>query len=115
MLRDALERIRLPASSEPDGAPQAALDGLFSVLNRARILTLLRDGAWGATAINRFLEESLRRRLDPGRERLFAGAAVLVTRNYYNLPPFHRRGGLALRGPVRGYRRVIPPLRSYNF
>jgi exodeoxyribonuclease V alpha subunit len=111
--RDHLERIRLPASIEPDGAHQGALDDLFSVLNRARILTLLRDGAWGSTAINRFLEEVLRRRLDPGRERLFAGAAVLVTRNDYNLQLFNGDVGLTLHGASGGYRVVFPRLGSY--
>jgi exodeoxyribonuclease V alpha subunit len=106
--RDHLERIRLPASIEPDGAHHAALDGLFSVLNRARILTLLRDGAWGSTAINRFLAEALRHRLDPGRDRLFAGAAVLVTRNDYNLQLFNGDVGLTLRGASGGYRVVFP-------
>jgi exodeoxyribonuclease V alpha subunit len=111
--RDHLERIRLPASIETDGAHQAALDDLFSVVNRARILTLLRDGPWGSSAINRFLEEALRRRLDPGRERLFAGAAVLVTRNDYNLQLFNGDVGLTLRGASGGYRVVFPRLGSY--
>jgi exodeoxyribonuclease V alpha subunit len=111
--RDQLDRIRLPASIEPESAYQATLDDLFSVLNRARILTLLRDGAWGSTAINQFLEETLRRRLDPSRERLFAGAAVLVTRNDYNLQLYNGDVGLTLRGASGGYRVAFPRLGGY--
>jgi exodeoxyribonuclease V alpha subunit len=111
--RNHLDQIRLPALIEPDGEHQATLDGLFSALNRARILTLLREGPWGSSAINRFLEETLRLRLDPGRERLFAGAAVLVTRNDYNLQLFNGDVGLTLHGTSGEYRVVFPRLGSY--
>jgi exodeoxyribonuclease V alpha subunit len=111
--RDRLERTRLPASIEPDSPYQVALDDLFSVLNRARILTLLRDGAWGSSAINQFLEEALRRRLDAGRERLFAGAVVLITRNDYKLQLFNGDVGLCLRDAYGGYRLAFPRLGGY--
>ncbi len=42
------------------------LDQLFDCLARARILTLIREGPWGCVGINSFLEQQLRRPLDPG-------------------------------------------------
>jgi exodeoxyribonuclease V alpha subunit len=109
-----LKRIRLPASIDSEGAHRLALDDLFGILNQARILTLLREGPWGCTAINRFLERELRRRLDPaGRARLFAGAAVLVTRNDYELQLYNGDVGLTVPAASGGYRVVFPRLGGY--
>jgi exodeoxyribonuclease V alpha subunit len=109
-----VEEVRLPAATEPGPEHQAALTELFAALNRARILTLVREGPWGSTGINRFLEQELRRRLDPDSQgRLFAGAAVLVTRNHYDLELFNGDVGLALRSQSGGYRVVFPRRNSF--
>jgi exodeoxyribonuclease V alpha subunit len=66
----------------PDTHSADALPRLFALLERFRLLTLVRDGPWGAVEINRFLDQLLRPRLDPGaRGGLFAGAPVLIARN----------------------------------
>jgi exodeoxyribonuclease V alpha subunit len=63
-----------------DNVPE--LPRLFALLDRFRLLTLVREGPWGAVDVNRFLADLLRPRLDPeARGGLFAGAPVLVTRN----------------------------------
>jgi exodeoxyribonuclease V alpha subunit len=55
---------------------------LFTLLDRFRLLTLVRESAFGCNEINEYLEQYLRPRLDgTARMKLFAGAPVLVTRN----------------------------------
>ena len=108
------QEIRVPASSELSAAQQVAFDDLFETLNQARVLTLVRDGAWGATGINQFMEQELRRRLGPGHQgRLFAGAAVLITRNDYQLQLFNGDVGLTVRTVSDGYRVVFPRMGTY--
>jgi exodeoxyribonuclease V alpha subunit len=77
--------------------PELARD-LFAALDRFRLLTLVRDGAWGCVEINRTMEEYLRPRLDPRtRGRLFAGAPVLITRNDAARGLFNGDVGITLR------------------
>jgi exodeoxyribonuclease V alpha subunit len=58
------------------------LKQLFLMLDRFRLLTLVRDSAWGCDEINRYLAHYLRPRLEEdARTPLFAGAPVLITRN----------------------------------
>ena len=71
---------------------------LFDLLDRYRLLTLVRDGAWGCDEINRFLDLLLRPRLDAGaRGELFAGAPVLITRNDAARGLFNGDVGITLR------------------
>jgi exodeoxyribonuclease V alpha subunit len=96
-LADLVMRAQDMEAPENDAAPDA-LSRMFTLLDRFRLLTLLREGPWGAVDINRFLDQTLRPRLDPGaRGNLFAGAPVLITRN----DPLHQLNngdvGLALR------------------
>jgi exodeoxyribonuclease V alpha subunit len=55
---------------------------MFVLLERFRLLTLVREGPWGSVEINQCLDQMLRPRLDPAaRGGLFAGSPVLITRN----------------------------------
>lgn len=89
---------------DPDDAdaPQR-FEPLFALLDRFRLLTLVRESAWGCDEINTFFEQYLRPKLDADtRPGLFAGAPVLITRNdsargLYNGDvgiTLHSRGGL---------------------
>jgi UvrD-like helicase C-terminal domain len=72
---------------------------LFPLLERFRLLTLVRDGAWGCNEINRAVALSLRPRLDDDtRSPLFNGAPVLITRNDAALGLNNGDVGIALRG-----------------
>jgi exodeoxyribonuclease V alpha subunit len=109
------EEIRLPASDELGGEYWKKLDPLFDTLQNARILTVVRDGPWGCTGINDFLQQTFRRRRNlGGRHRLFSGAAVLITRNDYNHQLFNGDVGLALHAEAGGYRIVLPRPDSYK-
>jgi exodeoxyribonuclease V alpha subunit len=98
----------LAEADEDGGAAQDLFRRLFELLDRYRLLTLLRDGAWGCVEINRFLDQLLRPRLDPDATgELFAGAPVLVTRNDPARQLHNGDVGLALR--YRGGLRVVFP------
>jgi exodeoxyribonuclease V alpha subunit len=87
--------------------PAANFGRLFTLLERFRLLTLVREGPWGAVEINRCLDQLLRPRLDPAaRGGLFAGAPVLVTRNDPIRQLNNGDVGLALRD-TRGALRVV--------
>jgi exodeoxyribonuclease V alpha subunit len=71
---------------------------LFALLDRFRLLTLVRDSAWGCDDINEFLRAYLRPRLDgDARIGLFAGAPVLITRNDPSRGLFNGDVGMTVR------------------
>lgn len=95
-------------------AERSRLGKLFALLDRFRLLTLVREGPWGSVAINRFLDGLLRPRLDPGRRgALFAGAPVLIARNDPIRQLNNGDVGLALRGPNGELRVVFPRQGGY--
>ncbi|MFL5240845.1 MAG: exodeoxyribonuclease V subunit alpha [Gemmataceae bacterium] len=90
---------------EPSEELNRNLNQLFAYLGQARILTLIREGAWGCEGINDYLSRVLRPRFDSaGNSPLFAGAPVLVTRNDYHRELFNGDVGIALRTAEGGYR-----------
>ena len=81
-LAEMIETIELDSSALADTPAQSHCKQLFALLERFRLLTLVREGAWGCDDINRFLNQHLRPRLKAdARTELFAGAPVLITRN----------------------------------
>lgn len=77
---------------------RALLERMFRLLESRRILTLIREGPWGAEGINRSLEILLRPRFDPrGGAELFPGAPVLIRRNDSLRGLFNGEVGLTLR------------------
>ncbi|MBI2804750.1 MAG: exodeoxyribonuclease V subunit alpha [Planctomycetes bacterium] len=74
------------------------LHPLFALMDRFRLLTLVRDGAWGCDEINAFFDSHLRPRLGgAARGGLFAGAPVLITRNDASRGLFNGDVGITLR------------------
>ncbi|MFO0964722.1 MAG: exodeoxyribonuclease V subunit alpha [Gemmataceae bacterium] len=79
---DLVAAARLNAADDYDEDSAARLRDLFTLLDRARLLTLVRDGPWGCVDINRLMERLLRDRTGvKRRSALVPGAPVLVTRN----------------------------------
>lgn len=112
----ALEAARCVVSPDGDDDPSqvARLRALFQLLENTRLLTLVREGPWGCTPINDFLNEYLRPRLDRHRRgRLFAGAPVLITRNDHPRQLYNGDVGLALRSRGGGLRVVFPRQGSF--
>lgn len=107
--RALVETCVLPAASEIPAEQHQTLARMFALLNRARILTLIREGPWGCVGINDFLDNTLRIRIDrPARGRLFLGAPVLITRNDHTRRLYNGDVGLTLRTAAGGYRVVFP-------
>ncbi len=99
----------LPFSDELTPHHVALLDRLFGCVSRSRLLTLVRESAWGCVDINGQLDRLLRPKLDRGsRGALFAGAPVLVTRNDHIRKLYNGDVGVTLRTPKGGYRAVFP-------
>ncbi len=97
-LADLVGAVKLPDVLDGAATPTDELRRLFVLLERFRLLTLVREGPWGSIDINRFLDQQLRPRLDPdARGGLFAGAPVLITRNDPVRQLNNGNVGLALR------------------
>lgn len=97
-------------SDEKQGETEelALLGELFERFERARLLTLVRDGPWGCVEANHHLEQLVRPRLDRrSGQGLFAGAPVLVTRNAASLQLYNGDVGLTLRSRNGGLRVVF--------
>ncbi|KGQ18356.1 Exodeoxyribonuclease V alpha chain [Lysobacter dokdonensis DS-58] len=75
-------------------APQA-IDDALARAQRARLLTALRNGAQGATALNARIEEAL---AGAQRDPYFHGRLVAITENSYRHGLFNGDLGLCLRG-----------------
>jgi exodeoxyribonuclease V alpha subunit len=91
----AQARVALAGPSDDE----SALAAILARLSQAVILTVLRRGRFGVETLNRALADRFRRHLDPrsGREPLFAGAPVLITRNTPGLGLFNGDLGVAVR------------------
>jgi exodeoxyribonuclease V alpha subunit len=96
---DLVARCRLSGREAVSSEEKSLLDRLFAILERGRVLTLLREGPWGGVAVNRLLEQLLRPRLDGRASTLFAGAPVLITRNDHVRRLYNGDVGIALRSP----------------
>lgn len=73
--------------------PQAAL----AAASRQRILTAMRDGAYGSVALNAAFDLALRRRAGvPADQARYAGQLLLVTRNDYTTGLFNGDVGVVL-------------------
>jgi exodeoxyribonuclease V alpha subunit len=106
--RSLAEACVLPIAGEIAAPQQALLHQLFLLLNRARVLTLIREGPWGCVGINGFMDQMLRQRLDrSARGRVFLGAPILVTRNDPARQLFNGDVGITLRSAGGGYRVVF--------
>jgi exodeoxyribonuclease V alpha subunit len=106
--RGLTEECVLPSAGETAAEQQASLRCLFQLLQRGRVLTLIREGPWGCVGINDFMEQTLRGRLDrAARGRLFLGAPVLITRNDHARQLFNGDVGITVRSAGGGYRVVF--------
>ncbi|KGI78681.1 exodeoxyribonuclease V subunit alpha [Oleiagrimonas soli] len=69
----------------------------LTLASRQRVLTAMRDGAWGSQAINAAFEQVLRQRTGTAAEqRWYPGRLLLVTRNDYGTELFNGDVGVVL-------------------
>ena len=89
------------------GPGRSVLDRLFSIVEWARILSVLRSGMYGCTVINAVIADHLIRRLDPSAQRRaegFSGALVIITRNDYAKALFNGDVGVIIKDAQNTYR-----------
>jgi exodeoxyribonuclease V alpha subunit len=78
---------------------------IFERFNEFRVLCARRSGRFGATGVNRTIEELLdEKRLVDTRDTWYAGRPVMITRNDYNLRLFNGDVGITLPDPEAGER-----------
>jgi exodeoxyribonuclease V alpha subunit len=104
------------ASSE---AGRALLDRIFAIVERARILSFLRNGRYGCTVINAVIADHLIHFFDPSAQRFsdgFTGALVIITRNDYSKELFNGDVGVIFKDTNGTYRAFFHRSGSYiNF
>ncbi|MBN8885357.1 MAG: exodeoxyribonuclease V subunit alpha [Rudaea sp.] len=89
-----------PGYAELAGAADA--DAAFAVADRFRLLCALREGPFGARALNAEVERELRRRSGAGADEWYAGRLVIVGGNDYRLGLFNGDIGVALPSGTDG-------------
>jgi len=85
----------------------ALLNGLFSIAQRARILSVLRKGIRGCTMINRLISSRLTPAFDMAARRRsegFSGAPIIITRNDYAKSLYNGDVGIILKDADGAYR-----------
>lgn len=81
----------------------ADAEAAFTIADRFRVLCALREGPFGAVAINAAIEHELRRRSDRADSSgWYPGRLVIVGSNDYRLGLFNGDIGIALPGSERG-------------
>jgi exodeoxyribonuclease V alpha subunit len=101
------------ASSE---AGRSLLDRIFSIVERARILSFLRNGRYGCTVINALIADHLIHFFDPSAQRQsdgFSGALVIITRNDYSKELFNGDVGVTFKDTNGTYRAFFHRSGSY--
>jgi len=94
----AAERVFRFTGGEIDPAQRAELERLWSILARARVLTVTRALPTGSLAINAHLHErALDRMSVTGRPELVPGEPVMITANDYQRGLFNGDQGIVIR------------------
>lgn len=104
----------LPLDALHDAETVAWLDHLFRLLSRARVLTPLREGPWGAAGINARLLQCLAPAANArAPSGLFAGVPVMITENDAVRGLFNGDVGLVLHAGDVGWRVVFQQRGTY--
>ena len=93
------------------------LGSIFEVIERARILSVLRNGIYGCTVINDLISEYLIPHCDPGMTRPaigFSGAMIIITRNDYSKELFNGDVGVIVKDAAETYRAVFRRSGAYT-
>ena len=91
------------AGPPPDADTPADAATALRLLTQRQLLCALRDGPYGADALNASIERHLRQRWQVAAdEAWYPGRVVMVTRNHYGAGLFNGDIGLCLRGADGG-------------
>lgn len=114
LIKSAIEMTADHIASSERG--RALLDRIFSVVERARILSFLRNGMYGCTVINDVIADHLIHFFDPSGKRQadgFSGALVIINRNDYSKELFNGDVGVIIKDAHETYRAFFHRSGSY--
>ena len=92
------------------------LGEIFNRVGSARVLSLVRNGIYGCTGINREVADYLSLEFGPSawtKEWYFSGAVIMITRNDYSKEVFNGDVGVVIREGRGVYRAFFPRSGSY--
>ena len=95
---------------------QEILGEIFNRVGNARVLSLVRNGIYGCTGINREVADYLSLEFGPsvwGKEGCFSGAVIMITRNDYSKELFNGDVGIVIREGRGAYRAFFPRSGAY--
>jgi exodeoxyribonuclease V alpha subunit len=95
---------------------EAILDEIFQRVQQARALSLVRNGIYGCTGINREIAGWLTAgagHLTWVQKGYFAGAVIMITRNDYAKELFNGDVGVVIRDRSGAYRALFPRFGGY--
>ena len=95
---------------------QEILGEIFNRIGSARVLSLVRNGIYGCTGINREIADYLSLEFGPSawiKEGCFSGAVIMITRNDYSKEVFNGDVGVVIREGRGTYRAFFPRSGSY--
>ena len=95
---------------------QEILWQIFNGVESARVLSLVRNGIYGCTGINREIADSLSLEFDSSawiKKGCFSGAVIMITRNDYSKELFNGDVGVVIREGRGAYRAFFPRFGSY--
>ena len=95
---------------------QEILGRIFNGVGSARVLSLVRNGIYGCTGINREVADYLSLEFESSawiKKGCFSGAVIMITRNDYSKELFNGHGGVVIREEGGAYRAFFPRFGSY--
>jgi exodeoxyribonuclease V alpha subunit len=91
------DELRASSDGVTDASGKGPVEAALDALARRQLLCAMREGPYGATAVNQAIEHRLRKEWDeePGRE-WYPGRAVIIVRNDYTAGLFNGDVGICL-------------------
>jgi exodeoxyribonuclease V alpha subunit len=90
------------------------LDDAFDALRSFRLLSPLRQGRWGAEALNERIEARLQGPASAGKRKAYKGRPIMVTENHYGLRLFNGDIGVVWQSPEKGLHAVFEDDTGYR-
>ena len=83
------------------------LNKIFKIINDTKILSILKEGLFGANTINSIIEELFREKNNKYNKRFFPGMPIMITKNDYILKLFNGDTGVLIKDKNESYNAVF--------
>ena len=87
----------LSKTSINDNNRKELLVKIFNIINRVKILAILKEGLFGANRINSIIEELFREKTISFNKKVFSGMPIIITKNDYSLEIFNGDMGVIIK------------------